>query len=104
MSSPSTTPSDTPPPSAAAASLTDPANTLGLDYRALAAELPYAGPIIDCHTHVGTPEAAELFLEVADLFNVKRTYTMTGLDSARVLHPRFGDRIKFICVPDFLKR
>lgn len=82
----------------------DPANTLGLDYRALAAELPYAGPIIDCHTHVGTPKAAALFLEVADLFNVQRTYTMTGLDNARRLHPEFGDRIKFICVPDYMKR
>ncbi|MEM1109026.1 MAG: amidohydrolase family protein [Planctomycetota bacterium] len=82
----------------------DPANTLGLDYRALAAELPYRGPIIDVHTHVGTPEAAEVFLEVADLFNVERTYTMTGLDNARRLHPDYGDRIKFICVPDYLKK
>lgn len=84
--------------------LPGPANTLGLDYRALAGGFAYDGPIIDCHTHVGTPEAATLFLEVADLFNVVRTYTMTGLDNARVLHPDFGDRIKFICVPDYLKR
>lgn len=82
----------------------DPANTLGLDYRALAAALPYRGPIIDVHTHVGTPEAAKIFLEVADLFNVERTYTMTGLDNARALHPDFGERIKFICVPDYLKK
>ena len=82
----------------------DPANTLGLDYRALAAELPYRGPIVDVHTHVGTPKAAKLFLEVADLFNVTHTYTMTGLDNARVLHPEFGERIKFICVPDYMKR
>ena len=82
----------------------DPANTLGLDYRALAAELPYRGPIIDIHTHVGTPKAAKQFLEVADLFGVTQTYTMTGLDNARVLHPDFGDRIKFICVPDYLKK
>ncbi len=82
----------------------DPANTLGLDYRALAADLPYRGPIVDVHSHVGTPKAAKLFLEVADLFNVERTYTMTGLDNARRLHPEFGERIKFICVPDYLKR
>ncbi|NJN37235.1 MAG: hypothetical protein HC794_09595 [Nitrospiraceae bacterium] len=30
----------------------NPANTMGLDYRQLARELPYHGPIIDCHTHV----------------------------------------------------
>lgn len=82
----------------------DPANTLGLDYRALAEQLPYRGPIVDCHTHVGTPTAAKQFLEVADLFGVTRTYTMTGLDNARALHPEFGDRIKFICVPDYMKR
>lgn len=29
---------------------------------------------------------------------------MTGLDNARRLFPDFGDRIKFICVPDYLKR
>ncbi|MEM9882851.1 MAG: amidohydrolase family protein [Planctomycetota bacterium] len=82
----------------------DPANTLGLDYRALAEQLPYRGPVLDVHTHVGTPRAAKLFLEVADLFHVKKTWTMTGLDNARRLHPEFGDRIKFICVPDYLKR
>ncbi|MEM7624520.1 MAG: amidohydrolase family protein [Planctomycetota bacterium] len=93
-----------PPPELIASPGFDPANTLGLDYRALAAELPHRGPIVDVHTHVGTPKAATLFLEVADLFNVTHTYTMTGLDNARVLFPEFGERIKFICVPDYLKR
>ena len=60
--------------------------------------------MIDVHTHVGTPRAAELYLEVAELFGVRLTYTMTGLDNARVLHPRFGERIRFICVPDYMKR
>lgn len=93
-----------PSPARAAAPDFDPANTLGLDYRALAAELPHQGPIVDVHTHVGTPEAAALFLEVADLFNVTHTYTMTGLGNARTIYPEFGDRIKFICVPDYMKR
>ena len=90
--------------SPAAEATLDPANTLGLDYRALAAELPYRGPVIDVHTHVGTPRAAELYLEVAELFGVRLTYTMTGLDNARVLHPHFGERLRFICVPDYMKR
>ncbi|MEE9403335.1 MAG: amidohydrolase family protein [Algisphaera sp.] len=81
-----------------------PANTLGLDYRALAAELPFRKPIIDAHTHVGTPKAAKLYCEVADLFGVTLTYTMTGFENARRLHPDFGDRLKFICVPDYLKK
>jgi hypothetical protein len=95
---------DTAPPPPTVEKVNADANTLGLDYRALAAELPYRGPIIDIHTHIGTPKAAKLFLEVADLFNVETVYTMTGLDNARRLHPEFGDRIKFICVPDYMKR
>ncbi|NJN37234.1 MAG: hypothetical protein HC794_09590 [Nitrospiraceae bacterium] len=29
---------------------------------------------------------------------------MTGLVNARALHPRFGEHIKFICVPDYEQR
>jgi hypothetical protein len=80
---------------------TNPANVLGLDYRALAAELPYRGPIIDCHTHVGTRIAAEVFFEAAELYNVVHTYTMCGFNHAAELHPLFHDKLSFICVPDF---
>ncbi len=83
---------------------TNPANTLGLDYRALAADLPYRQPIIDIHTHVSSPKAAELYLEVAELFGVVKTFTMTGIDNARQLAPLVGDKIEFMCVPDYLKR
>ena len=82
----------------------NPANTLGLDYRALAGAFAYRGPILDAHTHVGTPRAAKLFCEVADLFGVTHTWTMTGLDNARRLFPDYGHRIKFICVPDYMKK
>ncbi len=79
----------------------NPANTLGLDYRALASTLPYPGPVIDCHTHIGTHVAAELFFEAAELYNVVHTFTMCGFDHAAELHPRFSDKLSFICVPDF---
>ena len=82
----------------------DPANTLGLDYRALAGELPYRGKLVDVHTHVTSPGAARLYLEVAGRFGVDRTLTMTGLPKAREVHKVAGDRIEFIAVPDFLER
>ncbi|MEM8739305.1 MAG: amidohydrolase family protein [Planctomycetota bacterium] len=97
-------PDPDPDPVATQSATFDPANTLGLDYRALAETFADRGPIIDIHTHVGTPRAAKQFLEVCDLYGVERTYTMTGLDNARRLYPEYGERIKFICVPDYLKK
>ncbi|MEM9346043.1 MAG: amidohydrolase family protein [Planctomycetota bacterium] len=87
--------------------LTD-ANRLGLDFAAEAASFRYSGPIIDIHTHISSPRAAELFLNAADAYGIDRTWTMTGLDSAKqVQRSLTGDRegrIQFICVPDFTKR
>ncbi|MEM1446489.1 MAG: amidohydrolase family protein [Planctomycetota bacterium] len=82
----------------------DPANLLGLDYSALAKQLPYRGPVIDIHTHVTSPKAAELYLEVAERFNVIKSFTMTGIPHARKLAPLVGDKIEFMCVPDFIAR
>ncbi len=87
-----------------AASPINPANTLGLDYRALADALPYRGPVVDIHTHVTSPKAAELYMDVAARFNVVKTFTMTGLDNARKVQPVMDKKVEFICVPDYLKR
>ncbi len=92
------------PPTVSPEKPSDPANTLGLDYRALADELPYRGPVVDIHTHVTSPKAAELFLEVAELYGVVKTFTMTGIDHAKKVAPIAGEKIEFMCVPDFLKR
>ena len=91
-------------PDPASPAARDPSNTLGLDYRALAAQLPHRGCIVDVHTHVTSPGAARLYLEVAERFGVTRTLTMTGLPKARGVHRVAGGRIEFICVPDFLER
>lgn len=82
----------------------DPANTLGLDYFALAEGLQKTDGIVDAHTHVTSAEAAEMYLDVAARFGVDRTLTMTGLPKAREVRKVAGDRIEFICVPDFLER
>ncbi|MFN3166876.1 MAG: amidohydrolase family protein [Phycisphaeraceae bacterium] len=84
------------------------ANRLGLDYAEEARCFGYAGPIIDIHTHVSSPRAAEVFLDVCDAYGVERCWTMTGLDNVQPIrdslpHDRRG-RIQFICVPDYNKR
>ncbi len=80
---------------------TNPANTLGLDYRALAQQLPYRGPIWDVHTHLGDVESARLYFEIADQFNVQRTWSMSQLEDIDALRAAFGDRLEFIAVPNY---
>ena len=84
------------------------ANRLGLDFAAEAGSFSYDGPIIDIHTHVSSPRAAELFLDAADAYGIERCWTMTGIDNARQVRDSLTGgregRIQFICVPDFMKR
>ena len=84
------------------------ANRLGLDYAAEAGCFAYAGPIIDIHTHIASPRAAELFLDAADAYGIERCWTMTGRDHVQPIRDALPEhrkgRIQFICVPDFTKR
>ncbi len=80
------------------------ANRLGLDYRGEAAKLPYAGPILDVHTHIRDVEAARLFFEVADLYGVDKVWSMTNLENIDAIRDEFGERIEFIAVPNYEKR
>ncbi len=84
------------------------ANRLGLDYKAEAKRLAYTGPIIDIHTHIGTPDAARLYSQIADLFGIVKTVSMTKLENLDAVtqamgdHNRKGsDRIEFIAVPNY---
>lgn len=77
------------------------ANRLGLDYRAEAASLRHPGPITDIHTHIGTPEAARAFLDVADRFNIRKVWSMTSLEQIDAIRNVMGDRIEFIAVPNY---
>ncbi|MGB0768524.1 MAG: amidohydrolase family protein [Phycisphaeraceae bacterium] len=84
------------------------ANRLGIDFLKEADRFAYDGPIIDIHTHVSSPRAAELYLDTCDAFGIERAYTMTGIDHARQVRDSLtcdrAGRIRFICVPDFTKR
>ncbi len=83
------------------------ANRLGLDYRAEAKRFDYTDPIIDIHTHIGTPKAAGLYVQVAELFGVTKTVSMTKLENIDAVSDEFGsssDRIEFIAVPNYEAR
>jgi hypothetical protein len=82
--------------------MTSPANRLGLDYAAEARRLgPPPTPIIDVHTHIGGEGAAKIYKRAADLFGVKRVYSMTHIEQVDIMREIFGDRIRFIAVPDY---
>ena len=82
----------------------NPANTLGIDYRAAAARFSYRGPIIDVHTHLMDAAAADAWAAVADLFGVTTTWSQTPLPQVPAIRERHGDRIRFIAVPNYAER
>ncbi|MBI1336221.1 MAG: amidohydrolase family protein [Phycisphaera sp.] len=83
---------------------TNPANTLGLNYRAEAKNLPWTGPIVDIHLHLNSVEAARMFFQAADAYNVQKVVAMSRISIVDDLKAEFGDRIEFNAVPDFSQR
>ena len=77
-------------------------NRLGLDYHAQAAsfqKLPY--PIIDVHTHLSGASACLLYKEIARLYGIGMTFSMTDLDEIEVVRSVLGEKVAFIAVPNF---
>lgn len=77
------------------------ANRLGLLYRHEAGLLPWRGPIWDIHTHINGPEAARLFIEVANLFGVEKIWSMNRLEDVDAIREAFPGRFEFIAVPNY---
>lgn len=78
------------------------ANLLELDYRKEADLLkkhPFS--ISDVHTHVTGRKAALVYKQVAELFGVRTTYSMTPYEDAAAVKAVMGDAIRFIAIPDF---
>jgi hypothetical protein len=79
-----------------------PANRFGLDYEAEAERLgPPPVPITDVHTHIGGAEAAKIYKRAADLYGILRIYSMTHIEQVETMRDIFGERIRFIAVPDY---
>lgn len=82
----------------------NPANTLGLNYRALAPGLPWKGPIWDVHSHINGQAAARLFVQVARLFGVERVWSMTQLEQLDAVNAVAPGFFEFIAVPNYAGR
>ncbi|MEM1165626.1 MAG: hypothetical protein AAGI30_04975 [Planctomycetota bacterium] len=83
----------------------NPANLLGLDYRAEVVPGGPVGtppvPIIDAHCHINGGRAARIFGQVMTAYGIERVYSMTVLDVAADVREALGDRIRFMAVPRF---
>lgn len=81
----------------------NPANLLGLDYVAEAANLgvPPVG-IIDVHSHINGPGSAGIYARAADLYGIRNLYSMTQLESIEAVRGVLGDRVRFIAVPNYM--
>lgn len=79
------------------------ANRLGLDYRAQAGELgdPVC-PIIDAHAHINGERAAQVYMQVCDLYGIERVYSQTQLAQADAVKAVMGDRISFVAIPEYM--
>ncbi|HMN95515.1 MAG TPA: amidohydrolase family protein [Phycisphaerales bacterium] len=78
-------------------------NLHGIDYAAAAATLPRLGhPIIDVHAHIHGSEAARLYREVAGLYGIGSTWTMTALEQIDSVTEALQGRLRLIAVPDFM--
>ncbi len=75
----------------------NPANLLGLDYRA--AFPPPVCPIIDVHTHVHLCEQTGTFLAAANHFGIDTIVSMSPLEDVPELRRRYGRRLRFIAIP-----
>lgn len=78
------------------------ANLLGIHYRAAAEAFgPPIKPIIDVHSHINGKVASRIYGEVAALFGIAHTFSMTPLEDVPIVRDVLGDRISFIAIPSF---
>ncbi|MHC5113693.1 MAG: amidohydrolase family protein [Planctomycetota bacterium] len=81
---------------------TSPSNRLGIDYAAGATELgaPPAN-IIDVHAHLGGEEAIAIYRDIAQLFGVTMTYSMSPLEELPMIRDAMEGRVRFNAVPNY---
>lgn len=77
-------------------------NRLGLDYVAQARSLGTpCVPIIDAHTHINGPKAANVFGEVMDLFGIAEVWSMSWLEDINTIRASLDGRLRPIAIPDY---
>jgi len=77
---------------------TNPANRLGLNYRAVPPRR-LATPIIDIHSHVHHNPTTPAFFEAADRYGITTIVSMSPLDEVPALQTAYPGRLRFIAVP-----
>ncbi|MBK9120465.1 MAG: amidohydrolase family protein [Phycisphaerales bacterium] len=80
-----------------------PANRLGLDYHTVPPRR-FTGRSIDIHTHVRRSPTLPQFFEAADLYGVGTVVSMTPLDEVPALQDEYGDRLRFIAIPNWRQK
>ena len=80
----------------------NPSNLRGLDYERESQIMPSPPcPIIDVHTHINGADAARLYRRAAELYGIELTYSMTALEQVPAMRQIFGERMRFIAVPNW---
>jgi predicted TIM-barrel fold metal-dependent hydrolase len=77
----------------------NPANRIGLDYRALPARRLPQVRLIDVHTHVRMCPTTDLFFQAAGAYGVERIVSMSPLDDVDALRAAYPGRLDFIAIP-----
>ncbi len=76
----------------------NPANRLGIDYRAVPPRVA-TGRIIDVHTHVHRSPSVACFFAAAAAYRIEHIVSMTPLDEVDALRAVYGERLEFIAIP-----
>lgn len=79
------------------------ANRTGINYQQAPPRRLF-GPIIDFHTHIYHGEHLEPFFAAADLYGIKRFFSMTPLADVEKVNAAHGDRIRFIAIPNWRRQ
>lgn len=77
-------------------------NRTGINYRRPFARPPLKGRFIDAHCHLLANRHADLWFEVADHFGIDTFFTMGPLEETLTLQRRYGSRLHFIAVPNWM--
>lgn len=77
-------------------------NRTNVNYRRPFARPPIRGRFIDAHCHLLANRHADLWFDVADHYGIDTFFTMGPLEETLTLQRRYGHRLRFIAVPNWM--